>query len=241
MFLVLTITILASLIMLFRLLAEAKTLEPAENAQSTSFSANGRGIIRIEPDMASIEIGVVVSKPTAGEAADENSLLMNTVLEAVKEQGIDEKDIATSHYNIRPRYDYNGKTPELVDCEASNTVTITVRDLSKLAGVLDAAVAAGANDISRISFDKADKKDACDQALAAAVESAAHKITVMAQAAGLEGTPVPHQISEASYSVAPVYQLYEASLEKVGGNVPIESGQLVVTAEVNVTYTIGDN
>jgi uncharacterized protein YggE len=222
--------------------ATAAEAAPPKAVSGTSITASGEGYVTVRPDVAYLSAGVTVMKENAADAASMNAEVMTAVIEAIKAVGIAADDIQTSSYSIWPQYDYSKNTPALSGYQAENRVSVVVRDISKIADVIDAAVAAGANDTSRISFDLLDRTEAYNEALAQAVENAAAKVTVMANAATLEGTPVPVKIGEATYTTYndfPVAVKQEAAYDAAGGT-PIEAGQMYVKANVAVEFFVGD-
>ena len=138
----------------------------------TSLTVMGEGEARIAPDMASIQIGVTTQAESAAEAMNQNSTRQSAVIDALGSAGIEDKDIQTSGLNLSPVMDYGeGRAPSVNGYQASNMVSIRVREVAKLGEVLDAIVGAGANEINGINFMREDGSDAEDDARRAAVGS----------------------------------------------------------------------
>lgn len=137
-------------------IAFALSLTPAATAEEITpqlrFQVTGEA--QAAPDMATISVGVSVEAKTAEEAMAEQAALMSAALEAAKAAGVAEKDIQTSGLSLFARYSdsRDGQTPTIVAYRASNQVSATVRDISKVGETLDALVAAGANEIGGVSF-----------------------------------------------------------------------------------------
>src|SRR6202011_3637491 len=90
---------------------------------------------------------------SAREASDANNAAMGRVLLALKGAGIEEKDFQTSRLSLQPQSAPNRTGPSaIVGYRASNRVTIRLRDVTKVANVIDTLVGAGANDIGGINF-----------------------------------------------------------------------------------------
>ena len=107
----------------------------------------GQGTVRIKPDIARANIGVEVMEPTVQEASSAATAAMESVLTALEQQGIDEKDIQTSGFSIwvdRP-YGPEGMPSDNPVYRVNNTVSATIRDLDNIGAVLDGAIEAGAN------------------------------------------------------------------------------------------------
>ena len=172
---------------------------------------------------------------------DENNAQTQKMIQALKDFGIDAKDIRTTNFSIWPQDKYDpltgtptGEKVYVVD----NTVYVTIRDLDKLGELLDTVIAAGANTVNSIQFDVADKDEALKQARADAVKDAKEKAQELADAAGVKLGDVQ---TIGFYDSVP-YPVYEG---KGGGGgvaaaaaVPIQPGQLTFTVTVNVTYEI---
>jgi uncharacterized protein YggE len=218
---------------------------PAISAESGSpartLSVTGSGEISLTPDIAYIAIGVHNDEETASEAVQSNNAKTQSVINALKRAGVDEKDIRTSNFSIWPNTQYgpDGKQ-QGVTYMVDNSVFVTVRDLQNLGELLDSVVQSGANSINSIQFDLEDKTEAIKQARAVAVEDAQTQANELADAAGVKLGEVQ---SIGFYDAAPVP--YVSSLGKGGGgaaeaavSVPIQPGQLSLTVQVSMTYEI---
>src|SRR5436309_13623608 len=118
----------------------------AQTAPPAMISVTGEATVSVPPDLAQIDAGVTTEAKTAREASDANNAAMGKVLLALKGAGIDEKDYQTSRLSLQPQYAPNRTGPSpIVGYRASNRVTIRVRDVTKVAGVIDVLVGAGAN------------------------------------------------------------------------------------------------
>jgi len=162
------------LIALAALLALGAPLAPAvSNALVPStFALSAFGETRLVPDMASITLGVNTQAATAGEALKANGARMTAVIAALKKAGLTDRDIQTSTLSINPQYVYeNNQPPRLTDYQVANQVIITMHELSRLGGVIDASVAAGTNTADGISLGQADPSAAEDTARLAAVKA----------------------------------------------------------------------
>src|SRR4051794_6495628 len=120
-----------------------------------TISVTGTGTVTTEPDTATTTFGVVTQGSTAREAMLQNSEEMAKVIEALKRAGIASKDVQTQYVSLDPRYDNQGR--EVVGYSATNSVSAIVRDLAQAGAVIDAAVAAGANNVSGPSLSRDDQ------------------------------------------------------------------------------------
>lgn len=128
------------------------------SAHTASCRCPARARSRLSPDTASINSGVVSAAKTAQEALAANSAAMNRLFKELKGAGIADRDLQTSNFNIAPQYaPYDPKKPQpahrrIIGYQVSNGVTVRVRDLAKLGGLIDQMTTAGANRMNGISF-----------------------------------------------------------------------------------------
>ena len=112
--------------------ALAQTMPPAV------ISVTGEATVSVAPDLAQIEAGVTSDAKTAREASDANNAAMGKVLLALKGAGIEEKDFQTSRLSLQPQYAPNRSGPSpVVGYRASNRVTVRIRDVTKVASIID--------------------------------------------------------------------------------------------------------
>jgi hypothetical protein len=204
-------------------------------------SVSGVGQANLEPDIAYINIGVHTEATTASEAVRENNAQTEKVIQALKDFGINAKDIRTSNFSIWPmdRYDPSTGMPSGGKVySVDNTVYVTVRELDTLGDLLDTVVTAGANTVNSIQFDVADKGEALKQARADAVKDAEVRAKELADAAGVKLGEIQ---TIGFYDSAP-YPIFDG---RGGGGaaseaavVPIQPGQLTFTVTVSITYEI---
>jgi hypothetical protein len=162
---------------------------------------------------------------------------MSKVLLALKGAGIAEKDYQTSRLSLQPQYAPNRSGPSpVVGYRASNRVTVRVRDVARLAGVIDVLVSAGANDIGGINFMVSNASKLLDEARERAVADARRKAEIYARAAGVTlGAPL--SISEEG---APGPVLYRAKVASAGMAVsaPVAQGEETLQVNVSVSWAI---
>ena len=215
------------------------TINQAAPDMIRTMNVNGIGQVDLTPDIAYIYIGVHDESATASEAVNLNKEHTTAVINAIKKAGVDLKDIRTTNFSIYPNQQYGPDgiatgTLYMVD----NSVYVTVRNLDSLGGLLDNAISAGANNINSIQFDVADKTAAVKEARAKAVDDAKLQAQEMAAAAGITLGDVQN-LSFYESSPAPMFG------GKGGGgamaadvSVPIQPGQLTISVNVSITYSI---
>ncbi len=167
-----------------------KTYAPVNGASDTppehTISVAGSGKVVVVPDLATVQLGVVIERSTAKAAREAAAEAMTKVVAAIRALGIDEKDIATANVSLNPVYDYpNNRAPKIRGYQLQNTVSVTVRDLARLSDVLDDGVGAGATSVDGISFDVADRAASEAKAREAAVADAKAKAETLARTLGV--------------------------------------------------------
>jgi len=208
--------------------------------QPHTISVNGNGIAYGKPDIAIAQIGVQTRNEDPGKAVDENTTKMNSIMAALQELGIEEKDIQTTSFSVYAQQKYNpdGTPINEFTYVADNSVSVTIRDLSKVGDVLGKAVSAGANSINGLTFTVSDQSKLETEARAKAMADAKARAEQLAQAAGVS-LDAPLTISE--YASQPIpYAADVRSVEVAAGGapVPVSTGQIQVTMQVTVTYII---
>jgi uncharacterized protein YggE len=215
------------------------TINQAAPLNVRTLNVNGVGEVDLTPDIAYIYIGVHDEAQTASDAVSANKVHTTSVIEAIKKAGVDAKDIRTTNFSIYPSQQYGTDgaitgTVYMVD----NSVYVTVRNLDGLGSLLDDAISAGANNVNSIQFDVADKTAAVKDARARAVEDAKLQAQEMADAAGVtlgdiqnlsfyENNPVPMLSGKGG-----------GAAMSADASVPIQPGQLTISVNVSITYSI---
>lgn len=206
-----------------------------------TISLIGHGETRVAPDLAVVTVGVLKQAATAAEALAANTEAMNSVMAALKAAGIDAKDIQTSNFMVAPRYAYGDNTepPRLTGYDVSNNVTIAVRKLPQLGGLLDTLVSAGSNQINGISFQVSKPDQALDQARREATEDATRKAKLYAAAMQVKLGPVLSISEGVNFAppVPPMMKTMRASAE-MSSDVPVSGGEQALAIDVNVTWEI---
>jgi uncharacterized protein YggE len=241
---VVTFLILAALLAGVAGAAYAQTDTPAaqgdEAKVTRTVTVSGSGKVYLTPDIAYITIGVHTEGDNAAEAVASNNAQTQKVIDAIKAEGIADKDIQTTNFSIYPQqeYDTDGKPTGKVKYIVDNSVFVTVRDITKVGDVLDAAVKAGANSISGIQFDVADKTAALSEARKAAVEDAKVKAEELASAAGVSLGEVQTISEYTSGGPQPMYDVRSAAPMAEAASVPVQAGQMLLTVDVTMVYEI---
>jgi uncharacterized protein YggE len=214
---------------LFTAPALAQVIPPA------AISVTGEATVSVPPDLAEIDGGVTSEAKTAREASEANNAAMGKVLQALKGAGIEGKDIQTSRLSLQPQSAPNRSGPSAIaGYRASNRVTIRVRDVTKVASMIDTLVGAGANEIGGINFVVSQASKLLDEARERAVADARRKAEIYARAAGVTlGAPL--SISEEGNSAPVPYRRMAAGM---AASAPVAQGEETLAVTVSVSWAI---
>jgi uncharacterized protein len=182
-------------------------------------------------------VGVTTQSQNAGETASENARRIAATISAVRALGLTEQQVTTSGYSLSPTYEYpKNSQPKLTGFTARNTVRAEVRHLEDLGKLIDAAVSAGATDISSIQFLASSTVDARQTALADAVKNARDEAAAIARAAGgTLGRLIAVNsggITQPGYREAYQGVMLTSSMSPAPPPTPIVPGELSVVAQV---------
>ena len=225
-------------------IAFAQTNPPIIAPANTLLTLNAEGKTARTPDLAVFNAGVTSQGKTAGEALSANSGAMSRVIAALKRAGIADKDIQTSQISLNPVYGQPVVTPNgvvsqearIIGYQATNTVSIRSRDIKNFGKVLDALVAAGANQISGPSFQLADPALANDEARISAVKAARARAELYARAAGLRVVRIVSISESGGYS--PPQPMYARAMKAESDSTPISAGEVEAAVTVTMQFEL---
>jgi uncharacterized protein YggE len=192
----------------------------------------GQGSIAARPDRAQLSFGVSSEAKTASAALRTNAAEMTKVIAALKSQGIAAADLRTDLVSLSSRYSQNGET--VVGYTATNSVSATVRNLAKIGAIIDAAVDAGANQVSGPNLVRSSAASLYRAALRAAIADARGKARTIAAASGLHIRRIT-DVAESSAAPSPTPLMAKASAD---ASTPVETGSTLVEATVTVTFAV---
>jgi len=209
-----------------------------------TISVSGTGEIWTKPDLVLIDFSVVGEKKTVIEAMAENTKKMNSVIEAIKSQGVEEKDLKTTNFSISPRYEWYEKSEiypagkrVLVGYEVNQTLQVKIRDLTKIGNIIQVATKAGANQVGDLRF-TIDKQD---ELKSQARKEAIEKAKVMAkEIAGQLGVKLVKITNFSENATAPIpYPYFMERAMGGGAETPqIQTGENKIEVQVSITYEI---
>jgi uncharacterized protein YggE len=237
------VSIVASFFLLAGVLGAGQVVasdDPVPRIQVT-----GEGSSNVAPDMAVLSLSVMREATTARDALSANSAAMTKVLEAMIALGIAQRDVQTSNFSIQPRYSNPPRQGpgadeprKLVGYTVRNSVSVRVRDISRVGEVLDTSVTLGVNEGGSILFANDDPTKVIEQARVDAVQQALAKARTLASAAGVKVGKVL-EISEQSYNSPPMPMARaQMAMSLASDAVPVASGENTYTVTVNISLAI---
>jgi len=220
------------------LAAQGPMMPPHEAAPPETISVSGTGHATVAPDRFSFTAGVQTTAPTVEEAVNQNNMKMTSVIGALKRAGATEQEIRTSNFSIYPQQVYEqGKPPRVTGYQATNSVTVTKKDVREAGRLLQAAIGAGVNQTSGLNFEVSDLSKGRDEGLRAAFDDARAKAMLLAQAAGRTlGRAL--SISEGGSPAQPPRPMVQAMAVRAEAvsTPPVESGTQELTYSVSVVF-----
>lgn len=195
--------------------------------------------VAVDPDIANVSAGFTSLAPTAVEAMRQNAEAMRRVVDRIEALGIDEDDVQTSALSLNAEYvwDEATRTQRFSGYRAANRVNVILRDIPRTGDVLDALVAAGANDIGGIGWEIDDPEPAQDQARQAAFATGRERALAYARAAGYSDI----RLLEVSEIVGPgrpmpYGEVIAVSAQRMDASTPVMPGQVQASVTVNFTF-----
>ena len=208
----------------------------------SKINVNGTGEIRVSADTAVISLGVNARDKDVLKAQQKVNESIASIRTTLTGQGVKEENINTEFINIYVTYDYQNGEEEVAAYNASSTLAIKITDMESIGSLIDAAFAAGANTLNGISFSASDTEEVKSEALKKAVEDAAKKADILAQASELKISGIESITESGVYSYENnVGNVYAKSLDVMdaaaeAGTV-VQAAKLIVSASVSITFS----
>jgi uncharacterized protein len=214
-----------------------------------NISVQATGEVYIKPDIAMASFSVVNEKKTVAGAMAENSEKMNAIIEALKNEGIEEKDLRTTVFRVYPRYEWYDDSEYyreegqrvLVGYEITQTLEVKIRDMERIGEIIETATSEGANQVGNISFTLDNEDAAKDEARSKAIEEAKDKAEVLASQLGVRLV----RITNFTESLSPTYKYADydwaespESSAEMGAAPSIETGENKISVTVHINYEI---
>jgi len=234
-----------AMVLVLLVISLSGTVTAAEDNDRT-ISTSGSAEVMVAPDRALITVSVVTENANVQAAQSDNARIMDTVVGSIGGLGIDKKDLKTTGYSVYPIYE-DTKVPfgqKVKYYRVTNSLQVTLQEISRTGEVIDTAVKSGANQVGSIEFSVSEELEQSlrGELLEKAVKKAYSDASIVAGAAGVTITGVK-QITVGSYYSPRLYEnaaSYAPTMKaETQISTPIEAGEVKVTAEVNVEYLIG--
>lgn len=214
----------------------------ADDDDNRLLTVEGSATVSLTADIATLSVGVYTKDKNVASAQSENARLMDSVYEAVLAMNIDKKDIITSRFTVNSYTDTAPITKvETTYYTVNNTLSVTIRSLENVGKLIDACMAAGANQINSLEFSSTAQKEGYEKALTRAVEDATNKANIIASAAGKQITGIR---TITSYGGASAYKTrsygisnYLATADSAAYDTTIATGDISVDASVTMVFS----
>ncbi len=213
----------------------------AQEKTMPTITVVGEGIASGQPDMAVVTVGVVSQAARAADALAQNSKNMSSVIAAIKEAGIEGRDIQTSQISLHPQYSHANPgtrdAPKLVGYQASNDVSVRVRVFDKLGGLLDTLVTSGANQIRGLDLTFSEPGPLHDSARERAMKDAVRRAEILAEAAGVR---IVRLFSASESFSEPPRPMMRVQMDSAVARAPapVEAGEQEIRARVTAVFEI---
>ncbi|KRG69060.1 SIMPL domain-containing protein [Pseudoxanthomonas dokdonensis] len=220
--------------------AQAQTMPSyAVSADGTLLNVSAQAEASRVPDVATLSAGVVTQAADGNAAMRQNAEQMSQVTAAIKKAGIPDRDVQTSGVNLNPQYRYaDNEAPKITGYQASNTVNLKVRDVTRLGEVLDALAAVGANQINGPSFEIDKPEPVYDEARLAALEKAQARAQTYARALGLRVRRIV-SISEGGGGGFQPRPMMMAKAMDRAESTPVAPGETTLSVNLDVVFELG--
>ncbi|MDO8495156.1 MAG: SIMPL domain-containing protein [bacterium] len=210
-------------------------------ATTNTIVLQGSGKVLAKPDVAIVDFSIVTEGATSKDAQDKNSPKSKAVSDFLKKEGVEDKDIKTTTYNIYPQYVYPqyGGQAKITGYQVTQGYQVKIRDLDKASDIVDGLVTAGANNVNQLQFTIDEPEKLKEEARAKAIADAKEKASKLESQIGIRLGKIVN-FSESTYGYpGPVFYDKAMSAEGRGGGGPtFPAGENEVTVDITLTYQI---
>ena len=212
-------------------------------ADGRTISVTGTATIRVAPTIVNVYLGVTQTESTIQAAQDKTNKAIQKVVKALTKAGVAEEDIVTSSYTVYAEYNYNYQdgSQSFKGFTANCQITVIVREVDKAGALIDAAFAAGANQLNNFEFSILDTAASQAKALQLAVQDASSKAAILADAAGVKLGAIQSVTETGSglnvYANGGISDTLKAEGD-AGSGTQLQPGMLNVVSNVTLVYEI---
>lgn len=215
----------------------------ADDKAEARIVVTGEASVQAAPDMAVVALTVRSDRDTAREALTENNEAMARVTARMKQAGVAERDLVTSGFSITPRIVYpqrnnTAEAPQIKGYTVSNSLTVRVRDLTRIGTIMDESVTLGVNQGGQLTFTNADTDQFVRQARADAVANAIDKAQTLTSAAGAKLGRILEISEQSAQPSRPIAMMRSMAAEASSGSVPLEAGETSYSVSVTISWAI---
>lgn len=245
---VMAIVIIISLFVVVKIAKDMKEFKYiGDNAVRNSITVAGKGELMVKPDIANISFSITAEDMDVSKASDVVNKNMAEVIASLKANGVSEKDIKTTDYNIYPRYDYvkdvsmyySGKQV-LAGYSVTQSIDLKIRDLSKTGKIITELGKLKVTNMSGLTFTNDKYDDLVKQAREDAIKQARAEAKKLARSLDVDLGEI---ISFSDNNNSPIY--YARDMMKssaLGMGVPeaavVPTGENKIVSNVSITYEI---
>lgn len=208
------------------------------SSASDTITVSGTGSVLAAPDVAVAELAISEERFTAKAAQDEASRKSKLVIDYLRNQGIDEKDIKTSGYNIYPQYDYFEGRSSIRGYQVTQSLTVKIRNLDKANEVLDGVVSAGVNQVYNFRFAIDDPEELRNEARDKAIDDARDQAKKLSDQLDVKLGNIVGFSEQTSGFPVPLYGDAAIGRGGGGGGPELPAGENEVAVSVSITYQI---
>jgi uncharacterized protein YggE len=210
------------------------------NAPLRTVTVTAEGTASGTPDTAVVQLGVQTQAPSAKDALEQANQKAAQLLDALKFGGVKPDDITTTNVFVYPQYGTNGQ--KITGYQAGNSVSATIRDVTKAGTIIDAAAGVVGDQITLqgVSFNIDDTGKLRQAARDDAVVHAKSQADQLAAATGLKVGKVVSIVEGAVPNIPLVYAAAGAPATTAADSmpVPLQPGQQELNLSVTVVYEL---
>ena len=225
---------------LFHVIIMLWALVGMASAEQRKIIVTGSASVQAVPDMAIITMGVSHQRDTARDAVAEVAVTSGAILSALQDVGVAPSDMQTSNLSLTQVWDHrsSGQSPRVTGYEASNQITVRIRDLAVLGDILGHVTAEGANRFQGLRFTLQDPNPQMEEARRRAVADGQARAELYAAAAGVPLGALIGIREDNPNMPRPMPMMREALAADMA--MPVAEGELTLSASVTMTYAIGE-
>jgi uncharacterized protein YggE len=205
-----------------------------------TIAVSGEGKILAKPDIGKVSLTVLSESKTVAAAQKDNTEKMNKTTQAMKDLGVDGKDLKTTNYNIYPNYQYIAGKSVIIGYQVSQTLDVKIRQLDKASAILAKAAENGVNQIGSLSFAIDNPESIKAEARKKAIDDAKQKADALKNDLGVSLIRIVSFFESSSQPPTPYYADKAYGIGG-GGEAPtpeVQAGQNEIVVNVTITYEI---